>query len=84
MRLMRLAKILFVVVTAALVIGGHAGLWLSDRYPDDLKLKLTILNAIGWAVILLPALAVSRWAAQHRGPSDPSSSRDSRTDHRPN
>ena len=47
-------------VLALLVIGGHVALWLSEA-PQAVKLRLTLLNAAGWAVVLLPAYGVSRW-----------------------
>ena len=43
-----------------LVVGGHIALWLSDT-PRDVALRLTLLNAAGWAVILIPIFLVSRW-----------------------
>jgi uncharacterized membrane protein YdjX (TVP38/TMEM64 family) len=55
------------LVMAALVIGGHVALWQSDRVPDAEKLRLTLVNAGIWAVVLLPALGVAMWARQHRG-----------------
>ncbi|MEM6478818.1 MAG: phenylalanyl-tRNA synthetase subunit beta [Pseudomonadota bacterium] len=47
-------------ITALLVIGGHVGLWLSDA-PLEMKRRLTLLNAAGWAVVIFPALGVSLW-----------------------
>ena len=49
-----------VLVLAALIVLAHAMLWLSDM-PQDAKARLTLLNAAGWAVVLLPALAVNLW-----------------------
>ncbi|SPJ23533.1 phenylalanyl-tRNA synthetase subunit beta [Palleronia abyssalis] len=69
---MRIAKILFILFTACLVIAGHVGLWRSDA-PDELKMKLTVLNALGWAIVILPAFAVARWAAMKRPSADQSS-----------
>ena len=43
-----------------LVVAGHIGLWLSDQ-PFVAKLRLTLLNAGVWAVILLPAVGVALW-----------------------
>jgi hypothetical protein len=45
----------------SLIVLAHVGLWTSDRWPAELKLRLTVLNALGWAVVLLPAYGVSRW-----------------------
>ena len=67
---MPLLKIVTFCLLALLVVGGHVALWLSPDWPTDLKVKLTILNAIGWAVVVLPAFAVARWAAAHRGQDD--------------
>lgn len=44
----------------ALVIAAHVALWNSDA-PQDLKLRLTLINAAVWAVILLPAVGVGLW-----------------------
>ncbi|MCH2077122.1 MAG: hypothetical protein MK180_09580 [Rhodobacteraceae bacterium] len=35
-------------------------LWRSDA-PFDYKLRLTAINALSWAVIILPAIGVSFW-----------------------
>lgn len=47
----------------SLIVLAHIGLWTSERWPTELKLRLTLLNALGWAVVLLPAYGVSRWLA---------------------
>lgn len=52
--LLRLALLLI------LIIAAHIALWLSDT-PFDAKLRLTLLNAAVWAVILLPAVGVMLW-----------------------
>jgi hypothetical protein len=49
----------------ALIVGAHIALWLTDA-PFEAKLRLTVLNALGWSVILLPALGVSLWLKVHR------------------
>lgn len=46
--------------TAISVVGGHIGLWLSDA-PAAFKWRLTIINALGWAVVILPAIGVRFW-----------------------
>lgn len=51
---------------AALVIGAHVALWSSPRVPAETKLRLTLLNAAGWGVVLLPAAGVAMWARAHR------------------
>ncbi|MEL6550407.1 MAG: phenylalanyl-tRNA synthetase subunit beta [Pseudomonadota bacterium] len=48
------------VAVAVFVIGGHILLWLSEA-PREVKLRLTLLNAAGWAVVILPAFGVSLW-----------------------
>lgn len=55
----RLRKIGLTLVLV-LVVAGHIGLWLSDQ-PFEAKLRLTLLNAGVWAVILLPAVGVGLW-----------------------
>ncbi|MFN6977606.1 MAG: hypothetical protein ACK4OP_05760, partial [Gemmobacter sp.] len=63
---MRIKTMLGLGVIAALVIGAHIALWLSPDMPGEMKLRLTLLNAAGWGVVLIPALAVSMWARAHR------------------
>jgi len=53
-------------VMVALVVGGHVALWMSDRMPAEEKLRLTLMNAAIWAVVLLPAFGVAKWAEQHK------------------
>jgi len=48
-----------------LVIGAHVALWQSGA-PQDMKLRLTLINAAAWAVILLPAIGVGLWLKAHR------------------
>lgn len=57
---------LWIVCLLVLITLAHIAMWTSDM-PRDLALRLTIINALGWAVILLPAWAVSKWAAAHKG-----------------
>lgn len=47
------------------IIGAHLALWSSD-IPRALAWRLTAINAAAWAVILLPAYAVGKWAAAHQ------------------
>lgn len=56
---------LYIIFLLVLIIAAHIALWSSDM-PRDLALRLTLINAGAWAVILLPAWAVSRWAAAHK------------------
>ena len=51
-----------VILLLTLVVGGHIAMWSSDM-PRDLALKLTLINAAGWAVVVIPAYGVARWAA---------------------
>lgn len=53
---------LAVLCLIALVVAAHVGLWRSQHVPEAAKLRLTLLNAAGWSVVLLPALAVGLWA----------------------
>jgi hypothetical protein len=57
---------LYVGILITLIIGAHIAMWTSDM-PRDLALRLTLINAAGWAVILIPAWLVSKWAAAHQG-----------------
>ncbi|WP_424969963.1 phenylalanyl-tRNA synthetase subunit beta [Dinoroseobacter sp. S76] len=58
---------LAITALLSLIILAHIGLWTSERWPTELKLRLTLLNALGWAVVLLPAYGVSRWLAAREG-----------------
>ena len=40
---------------------AHVAMWTSDRMTTDVKLRLTLINALGWAIVLLPAFAVGKW-----------------------
>jgi hypothetical protein len=53
-------------VLLTLIVGAHVALWSSDTMPVDLKRRLTIINAIGWGVVLFPAFGVAMWL-RHRG-----------------
>lgn len=55
-----------VAVLLILVLAAHAALWSSPHVPDETKLRLTLLNVVGWGVVLLPALGVALWARAHR------------------
>jgi len=52
-------------VLVTLIVAAHVALWLSDA-PHEAKLRLTLLNAAVWAVILLPALGVGLWLRAHK------------------
>ncbi|PZX19580.1 hypothetical protein LX81_00036 [Palleronia aestuarii] len=64
---MKWVKLAAILLLASLVVAGHVGLWLSDEWSREAKVRLTVLNAIGWSVVILPALGVARWASAHRG-----------------
>ena len=49
------SALLFTVVTA------HIFMWLSPDMPLDAKIRLTTLNALGWASVVLLAWGVSLW-----------------------
>jgi len=50
-----------VISLLILIVIAHIGLWSDDTIPLEAKRRLTTLNALGWAVILLPAWGVSLW-----------------------
>ena len=56
---------LYVILLLILIIGAHIAMWMSDM-PRDLALRLTLINAAGWAVILIPVWLVGKWAAAHK------------------
>jgi hypothetical protein len=58
------------IVLLAILIVAHVGLWSSDRMPAEVKLRLTVINALGWAIVLLPAFAVGKWLDAHRNRPD--------------
>ncbi len=56
---------IWLIILLTFIIVGHIAMWTSDM-PRDLALRLTLINAAGWAVILIPAWLVSKWAAAHQ------------------
>jgi len=56
----------YVTLLILVIVGAHIAMWTSDM-PRDLALRLTLINAAGWAVILIPVWLVSKWAAAHQG-----------------
>lgn len=56
-----------VIALLALIVIAHIGLWADDTIPTEAKRRLTTLNALGWAVILLPAWGVSLWLRAKTG-----------------
>jgi hypothetical protein len=55
---------LYLIALITVIILAHIAMWSSDM-PRDLALKLTLINASGWGVILGGAWLVGRWAAAH-------------------
>ena len=53
---------IYIICLITLIVGAHIAMWTSDM-PRDLALRLTLINAAGWAIILLPAWGVAKWAA---------------------
>ena len=52
------------IILSALVVTivvAHIFMWSSDRMPTDVKIRLTVINALGWGIVLLPAWAVGKW-----------------------
>jgi hypothetical protein len=50
------------ILLLAAIVAGHVALWLSPRTEPEAALRLTLVNAAIWAVVLLPALGVRQWA----------------------
>ena len=55
---------IWIIILVTTIVLGHVAMWTSDM-PRDLALKLTLINATGWGVILGGAWLVARWAAAH-------------------
>ena len=55
-----------VLVLLVLIVLAHVALWRSDRMETGMKLALTLINTVGWAVVLIAAWAVGRWLDAHR------------------
>ena len=49
-----------VLILVTLIIIAHIFLWRSDM-TFGLKLTFTILNAIGWSIVILPILFIDKW-----------------------
>jgi hypothetical protein len=64
---MRTRTALALALLFTLVVLAHVGLWQSERVPDALKWRLTVINAVGWSVVLIPAWLVGRWLKAHEG-----------------
>lgn len=57
--------VLRMALLVSVIIAGHVALWASDQ-SFDAKLRLTLINAAIWAVILLPAVGVMLWLRTHQ------------------
>ncbi|MEL7099792.1 MAG: hypothetical protein AAGM84_13255 [Pseudomonadota bacterium] len=53
-------RIILVGVLVTFIVIAHVFLWRSDMAPH-FKLTFTILNAIGWTIVLAPILLIDRW-----------------------
>ena len=53
-------RVYLVLALVILIVIAHVFLWRSDM-PGHLKLTFTILNAIGWTIVLAPILLIDRW-----------------------
>ena len=64
---------ILIAALVALIVVAHIGLWRDPDIPLEAKRRLTVLNALGWAVIILPVFAVNQWLkAKTRKPDEPS------------
>ena len=53
-------KIILVSAMVTLIVIAHVFLWRSEM-DTGLKLTFTVLNAIGWSIVLVPILFIDRW-----------------------
>ena len=72
---LRLKLLLAVLLT--LIIAAHIGLWRDPDMTYEAKRNWTAINALSWAVIILPLFAVNQWLKTHskakpRKPDEPS------------
>lgn len=58
---------LFLVALVGFIVVAHIGLWSDPDIPLEAKRRLTMLNALGWAVIILPIFAVNQWLKAKTG-----------------
>lgn len=61
---------LFTAALVTVIVVAHIGLWRDPTIPLEAKQRLTMLNALGWAVIILPAIWVSFWLKAKTRPRD--------------
>lgn len=53
-------RIVLVSVLVMFIVIAHVFLWRSGM-DTGLKLVFTVLNAIGWTIVLAPMLLIDRW-----------------------
>ncbi|MEM8577183.1 MAG: phenylalanyl-tRNA synthetase subunit beta [Pseudomonadota bacterium] len=53
-------RIALVTILVTFIVIAHVFLWMSQM-ETGLKLTFTILNAIGWTIVLAPMLLIDRW-----------------------
>ncbi len=58
---MSLRTKLLLAALITLIVVAHIGLWRDPDLPAEMKRRLTLLNALAWAVIILPVFGVSQW-----------------------
>ncbi len=55
-------RVLLVITLVSMIVIAHVFLWQSDM-PRALKLTFTLLNAVGWTIVLAPILLIDKWLA---------------------
>ncbi|MEO0937734.1 MAG: phenylalanyl-tRNA synthetase subunit beta [Pseudomonadota bacterium] len=53
-------RIILVGVLVTFIVIAHVFLWRSDM-ETGLKLVFTVINALGWTIVLAPMLLIDRW-----------------------
>ncbi|SLN54411.1 hypothetical protein [Pseudooctadecabacter jejudonensis] len=61
---------LYLIALVALIVVAHVELWRDPDIPLDTKRRLTTLNALGWAAIILPVFAVNQWLKSKTAKTD--------------
>ena len=51
-----------------LIVAAHIGMWRDPDMTYEAKRNWTALNALTWAVIILPMLAVNQWLKAKTAP----------------
>jgi hypothetical protein len=57
---------LALVALLALILGSHAAMLTDPDIPREVAIRLARINALAWAVILLPAVGVALWLRAQR------------------